>query len=64
VNKGFATRYNLDKLVYVESAGTALEAIEREKQIKRWARAKKVALIERENPEWKDLSHDWYGDIV
>jgi len=36
------------------------EAIEREKQLKGWARAKKIALFERRNPQWKDLASEWY----
>jgi putative endonuclease len=54
------SRYNITKLVYAEEHETALDAIEREKQLKRWRREKKVALIDRANPEWRDLS----GDIV
>lgn len=49
-------RYNITKLVYLESHETAPQAIEREKQIKRWRREKKIALIESANPEWLDLS--------
>ena len=48
--------YNITKLVYLESHETAPQAIEREKQIKRWRREKKIGLIERANPEWLDLS--------
>jgi predicted GIY-YIG superfamily endonuclease len=39
-----------------------IEAIAREKQIKGWSRAKKVALIEEMNPEWEDLSAGWFSD--
>ena len=52
---GFTARYNLERLVYFEEHGTALSAIQREKNIKHWPRAWKVALIERDNPEWRDL---------
>ncbi len=38
-----------------------LEAIRREKQIKRWRRAWKLTLIEAENPEWRDLSEAWFS---
>ena len=38
------------------------DAIRREKQIKGWLRSKKFALIKSLNPDWKDLSKDWYGD--
>jgi putative endonuclease len=44
------------RLVYVESFDRADEAIAREKQLKRWKRDWKIVLIERENPEWRDLS--------
>jgi putative endonuclease len=55
----FTARYKVTRLVYVEQTSHALEAIEREKQIKRWRREKKVALIESLNPTWRDLSGDW-----
>ena len=51
-------RYNITKLVYIESYDTAPDAIEREKQIKRWRREKKIALIDAANPEWLDLSSE------
>ena len=54
--QGFARRYNIDTLVYVESFTDVYSAIEREKQIKRWRREKKLQLIARENPDWRDLS--------
>lgn len=50
--------YNITKLVYIESYETAPDAIEREKQIKRWRREKKIALIDAANPEWLDLSSE------
>lgn len=52
------SHYNITKLVYLESRETAPQAIEREKQIKKWRREKKIALIESANPEWLDLSND------
>lgn len=55
---GFTEKYNLHKLVYFESFGDIREAIRREKQIKGWIRAKKVALIESVNPSWMDLAAD------
>jgi len=55
----FASKYNIDRLVYYEQYGDIRDAIEREKQLKKWRRAKKVYLIERDNPEWRDLSDDW-----
>lgn len=48
--------YNITKLVCVESHETAPDAIAREKQLKKWRREKKVALIDAANPEWLDLS--------
>ena len=53
---GFASKYNITKLVYHEEVNDENEALAREKQIKGWLRAKKIALIESLNPEWKDLS--------
>jgi putative endonuclease len=53
---GFTSRYNIDRLVYVEQCGQARTAIEREKQIKGWTRERKLALVESANPGWADLS--------
>jgi putative endonuclease len=55
VVEGFTKRYNVWKLVHYEVAETAMAAIEREKQIKSWPRRRKVALIESQNPTWRDL---------
>ncbi len=52
---GFTKKYNLDKLVYYEEYSEVMDAINREKQIKRWNRKKKEALIATKNPEWKNL---------
>jgi putative endonuclease len=57
---GFTAKYNVDRLLYVDKIADPASAINREKQIKRWRREKKVALIDSENPEWNDLSRDWY----
>ena len=54
----FAAAYDITHLVYVEEAPTMLEAIAREKALKKWNRAWKVELIERDNPEWRDLFFD------
>jgi putative endonuclease len=54
---GFTHRYNVDQLMYFEEYGEPMTAIEREKRLKRMTRAKKIALIERENPNWRDLAH-------
>ncbi len=56
---GFAAKYNITRLVYFESFVDVRNAIEREKQIKAWTRAKRVALIESMNPKWDDLSREW-----
>jgi putative endonuclease len=61
---GFASRYGLSKLVYAEAAPDARAAIEREKQIKRWSRAKKIALIEEANANWIDLAADWFASSL
>jgi len=52
---GFTKKYNVNKLVHYEVFGDILSAITREKQIEGWVRKKKIALIEKENPGWKDL---------
>jgi putative endonuclease len=53
--KGFAEKYGLHGLVYFELLDDMLSAIAREKQLKKWNRAWKLALIEKQNPTWKDL---------
>jgi putative endonuclease len=52
---GFTTRYAVDRLVYAEAHASMEEAILREKQLKKWRRAWKIELIERDNPTWRDL---------
>jgi putative endonuclease len=54
----FTERYNVHRLVYAEFHETMPDAILREKQMKKWRRAWKLQLIERDNPEWRDLAHD------
>jgi putative endonuclease len=49
-------RYNIHRLIYFEPHDTAPDAIAREKQLKNWRREKKLILINRSNPEWRDLS--------
>ena len=53
----FTSRYIITRLVYAEQAESAIQAIEREKQIKRWRRQKKIDLIESINPRWVDLTN-------
>ena len=59
VIEGFTKTYNEHKLVYYETSLDVRAAITREKQLKGWTRAKKNALVETMNPQWKDLSLDW-----
>jgi putative endonuclease len=56
--RGFAGRYHVTTLVHVERTSHVRAAIAREKQIKGWSRAKKIALIEATNATWRDLQHD------
>ena len=58
--EGFTKKYRVHQLVYFEQHQDMLAAITREKQLKKWNRAWKLALIEKSNPEW----HDLWGDIV
>jgi putative endonuclease len=61
VLEGFTKRYNVTQLVYFESTTEVWAAIAREKQIKRWSRSKKVALVKSMNPNWKDLAPEVLG---
>ncbi len=56
---GFTFKYDCNRLIYYEEYAEITTAIGREKQIKGWTRAKKIALIAGLNPGWKDLSEDW-----
>ena len=58
--EGFTSKYNINKLVYYDETSDINSAIAREKQIKGWLRRKKIQLIESINPDWKDLSEEWY----
>jgi putative endonuclease len=55
---GFTKRHAVKMLVHVEAFDRVEEAIQREKSLKRWPRRWKIALIERENPEWRDMYED------
>ena len=55
VSAGFTQRYSVDRLVYFEEHDGAENALRREKQLKGWRREWKIRLIERRNPEWRDL---------
>jgi len=56
--KGFTEKYNVNRLVYFEETPDVHAAIAREKEIKKWRREKKNALVTQTNPEWHDLSED------
>jgi len=55
---GFSQRYNVTKLVYYEAGNDAAVAIAREKQIKAGSRQKKIDLVNKLNPRWRDLYED------
>ncbi len=57
---GFAKRYRIHALVYFEIHDDIATAIAREKKIKKWNRSWKLELIEKQNPDWRDL----YDDII
>ena len=57
--EGFTKRYNINRLVYYEIFHQVGIAIAREKQIKSWTRAKRLALIATKNPTWQDLAEGW-----
>lgn len=57
--KGFTDRYGCKRLVWFEVGGDMDGAIAREKQLKNWRREWKLALIEKDNPAWRDLAEDW-----
>lgn len=56
---GFTKRYGVNRLVWYEQHNTMESAIQREKQMKKWRRKWKMELIEKENPEWRDLYNDF-----
>jgi putative endonuclease len=58
--EGFTKQYHIHNLVYYEVTEDVTSAITREKQLKKWNREWKIALIEKQNPEWRDM----YVDIV
>jgi putative endonuclease len=57
--EGFTKKYSIDKLVYYESTTNVNEAILREKRLKKWKRQWKIELIEKSNPDWRDLSENF-----
>jgi putative endonuclease len=62
--EGFTRKYNCTKLVWFEEFREVRDAIECETRIKDWRREKKVALIQKCNPQWKDLSEGWYENAT
>jgi putative endonuclease len=60
---GFTRRYGINRLVYFETMVEPAQAIAREKQIKDYARVKKVAMINSVNPGWNDLAELWFVDV-
>ena len=56
---GFTEKYNVSKLVWYEECSDVKAAIQREKNLKKWKRSWKNKLIEKENPDYKDLSSSW-----
>jgi putative endonuclease len=64
ITEGFTNTYTVHHLVWFESGGSMEEAIRREKQIKKWNRKWKISLIERSNPDWRDLAVDLGLEMV
>jgi putative endonuclease len=60
--EGFSKKYRLYYLVYFEHTADITSAIQREKQLKKWNREWKNELVERDNPEWIDLSAGWFEE--
>lgn len=61
---GFTNEHRCTRLVWYQIFDSPSAAIAREKQIKRWRRSKKVAIIEENNPFWHDLSEEWGKPII
>ncbi|MBM3326153.1 MAG: GIY-YIG nuclease family protein [Calditrichaeota bacterium] len=60
--KGFTTKYNIDKLVFFQEFNDVRDAISAERRIKGWKRFRKNELISELNPDWKDLSEEWFEE--
>jgi len=60
IYKGFTSKYNAFQLVHFETFGSYNDAYIRERQLKKWNRIWKLSLIEKENPDWIDLSEEWF----
>jgi putative endonuclease len=59
---GFTKKYSIFRLVYFEPFDDPTAAIRREKQLKSWARVKKLALVGSMNPAWADYAEDWFAN--
>ena len=62
--EGFAKKYNCTRLVYYQGFDDVHKAIAREKQLKGWARRKKIVLVESRNPRWQDLAEAWGAQMA
>ena len=62
--KGFTSKYGVNKLMYFETFQNVKEAINREKKLKKWNRAWKIELLEKDNPSWRDLAKNWYDNLL
>ena len=62
--EGFTKKYDCTRLVHYESFDDVHRAIGREKELKGWTRAKKIALIESRNPRWTDLAEHWGAQML
>jgi len=62
--EGFASKYGCNRLVYYEGFDDVQKAIGREKQLKGWIRAKKIALIESKNSRWEDMAEKWGAEML
>src|SRR5438034_10363510 len=60
---GFTKKYNIDKLIYVEEFTEKSDAIRRERQLKKWNSERKIELIEKQNPNWNDLSKEFHNKL-
>jgi len=62
--EGFSSKYHCGRLVYYESFDDVHKAIGREKQLKGWTRAKKIALIDSKNLMWEDMAEKWGAEML
>ncbi len=61
MSDSFTAKYNVTKLVYLEQFNRAMDAIQTEKKLKGWTRAKKIKLIESKNPDWTNLDPSFHS---